>query len=187
MKVSAAPMWDGQSATRPAHVAVTVADDGIGFDRLFGHGAPSLSLFLWNAHDETIERLGHLDLATEPARLPYVEGKIEHVLLHLRRRTGRLAPSVVDINMARGASTGSTAFRHNAGNGILQGRFHHRHARLGLHNMLGAVVLDKSDPGHGTGGALRLVQSREPGGGRVFAPEGCWREERSGPLAAHAL
>lgn len=36
VKLSAAPLWDGQSSTRPAHVAVKVADDGIGFDRMQG-------------------------------------------------------------------------------------------------------------------------------------------------------
>src|SRR3990172_7117048 len=63
-------------------------------------------LLLGNADHEAIERLGHLDLTGEPARRPDVEGEIEHVLLHLLRRTRRFAPRVIHIDVAGGAGAG---------------------------------------------------------------------------------
>src|SRR3712207_8796294 len=46
---------------------------------------PYTTLFRSQLHHQAIERLGHDDLAAEPAGFLEVEGEVEHVLLVLRR------------------------------------------------------------------------------------------------------
>src|SRR5262249_46637546 len=113
-------------------------DHGVGLDDVFGHG--QLGLLLGNTHDETVKRVGDFDLTAQPAFAPNVESEVEHVLLHLRRASGRLAPGFIDVDMTGCASAGAAAFGGNAGYGVLHRRLHHRHARLGFHDVLGSVV-----------------------------------------------
>src|SRR5919106_5173922 len=119
-------------------------------------------LLLGDTHHQAVQRLCHLDLAREPARRPHIEGKVEHVLLHLRRTAGGFTPRVIDIDVASGASAGAAAFGGNARDVVLHRGFHHRHAGLRLDNPFGPVVLDKGDSGHDIG-ALGIFRSREPG------------------------
>src|SRR5215469_11303986 len=104
-------------------------------------------LFVRDADDKPVERISHLDLAREPARGPDVEGEVEHILLHLLGLPGRLAPCVVDIDMASRASARAAALCRNARDRILHRGFHDCHAGLGLDAALGPVVLNKGDPG----------------------------------------
>src|SRR5262245_43543136 len=113
-------------------------------------------LLVWDAHDETVKRIGDLDLAGKPARRPYIEGEVEHVFLHLFRRARLLAPSLVDIDVAGRAGAGATAFGGDAGDVILYRRFHHGHARFRLDHALDPIVLNKSNPGHHIGGLQSL-------------------------------
>src|SRR4029453_12012140 len=113
-------------------------------------------LLIGNAHDETVERIGDLDLTGEPARRPHIEGEVEHVFLHLFRRACLLAPSLVDIDVASRAGAGAPTFGGDAGDAILHRRFHHGHARFCLDHALGSIVLNKSNPGHHVGGLQSL-------------------------------
>src|SRR5262245_43680180 len=113
-------------------------------------------LLVGDAHDETVKRIGDLDLAGKPARRPYIEGEVEHVFLHLLGRAGLLAPSLVHINVAGRAGAGAAAFGGDAGDAILHRRFHHGHARLRLDHALDPIVLNKSNPGHHVGGLRSL-------------------------------
>ena len=101
---------------------------------------------------EPVERIGHLDLAGQAAVLAHVEGEIEHVFFHLLRRPGRLAPGVIDIDMAGGAGAGAATFGVDAGHQFFTAALHHRHAGLRLDDAFGSVVLNKGDLGHGIGG-----------------------------------
>ena len=115
------------------------------------------SLLLGDAHHETVERIGDLDLAAQPAFAPHVEGEVEHVLLHLFRVSGRLAPGLVDIDVTGGTGAGPAAFGRNAGDRVLDRSLHHRHARLSLDDVLGPVVLNIRDPCHGIGATWRSL------------------------------
>src|SRR4029450_8556370 len=72
-------------------------------------------LLTGNAHDEAVKRIGDLNLAGQPARRPHIEGEVEHVLLHGFGRTCRLAPRLVDIDVAGRAGAGATPFRGAGG------------------------------------------------------------------------
>src|SRR5690606_15105820 len=89
-----------------------------------------LSLPARDVQHQTVESIAHLDLAAEAAGGFYLEGEIQHVLFHMRRRADDFGPRLIDIDMAGGAGAGAAAFADNAGN-----RVHHR----GFHN--GGAVL----------------------------------------------
>ena len=78
---------------------------------------------------------------------------------------GRLAPGLIDIDMAGGAGAGAAAFGGDAGDRVLHRRLHHRHARLGFDDVLGSVVQNIRDPGHGIG-ATCFSSLWEASGGR---------------------
>src|SRR6185295_10558702 len=61
------------------------------------------------------------------------------------KRPGRLAASVLDIDMAGGASAGAATFGGDAGDRILHRGFHHRHAGLRLDDAFRPVFLNKGD------------------------------------------
>src|SRR5262245_64019115 len=141
-------------------------------------------LLIGNAHDETVERIGDLDLAGQPARRPHIEGEVEHVFLHLFGRTCLLAPGLLDIDVAGGAGAGAAAFGGDAGDVVLHRGFHHGHARLRLDHALDPVVLNKSNPGHHVGGFQSLPIS---GIGPRWRRARRRRREADPPLAAPAL
>ena len=71
-----------------------------------------------------IWQLRRLDVA-------HIEGKVEHVLFHLRGRTDLLAPGLLDVDVAGRAGAGPAAFGLDAVDQVLVGRLHHGHAGLG--------------------------------------------------------
>src|SRR3990172_8140175 len=123
-----------------------------------------LELFLGDADDETVERIGHFDLTAQAAFLADVEGKVEHIFFHLLWRAGRLAPSLIDIDVTGGTGASPAALGSNAGDRILHRRLHNRHARFGLDDALSAVLLNKGNLGHDSG-AIGRFRSWERGGG----------------------
>src|SRR5262245_48815979 len=54
-----------------------------------------LSLALGRRDGETVELVGHLDLARQARIRPHVEAEIQHVLFHRRGRTDLLLPGFV--------------------------------------------------------------------------------------------
>src|SRR5689334_8155120 len=142
-------------------------------------------LLVGDADHEPFEILGHLDLAGEPALRPNVEGKIEHVLLHLLGLAGLLAPRFVNVDVACRTGAGPAAFGGNAGDRILHRGLHHRHAGLRLDDALNPIVLDKGNPGHVVGARGDRPNIGGSGQRLTLAPED--EREKACPLAARAL
>ncbi|CCE07845.1 hypothetical protein BRAS3843_2460031 [Bradyrhizobium sp. STM 3843] len=113
-----------------------------------GGRAEGSGLTLRSRDDQTIELVGHLDLARQARVRPHVIAEVQHVLFHRRRRPDLLAPGFVDIDMAGGAGAGAAAFGLDAGDGVADGRFHHGCAVLDLHGSGFAVMVDKGNLGH---------------------------------------
>src|SRR5690349_8763669 len=101
-----------------------------------------------NAHDEPVELRLELDLAGEAALIADVKGEIEHVLLHLRRRAGLVAPGIVDVDVAGGAGAGPAALGLDARHVIELRRLHERHLRLAFDHLLAVVRLNEGDLDH---------------------------------------
>ena len=76
-----------------------------------------------------------------------------------------LAPGLVDIDVAGGAGAGAAALGLDAGDQVLLGRLHHRHAGLGIDDLLGAVRLDEGDLGHDLARAAIVLTSGAPDSG----------------------
>src|SRR6266478_6047726 len=114
--------------------------------------APILSvLALRHANDQSIELLAHRDLAGQPRiRFP-LGGKAEHArLLRSRHRSpGLVEPRRIDIDVAGGAGALAAAIGVDSGDVVVDGAAHHRKADRHLHRMLGAVMFDVGDFGHG--------------------------------------
>ena len=113
---------------------------------------------------ETVELVGHLDLAGQPRVRLHVVAEVEHVLLHRRRPADLLAPRLVDIDVAGRAGAGAAALGLDAGHVVLDRRFHHGRADLGIDRAGGAGGIDEGDLGHGPS----AVGKRRPDGRAAF-------------------
>ena len=80
-------------------------------------GRPSTAsgLPLGGADHEAIKGFGHFDLARQPGIRLNPIGEVEHVFFHRRRLANRLAPSVINVDMARRAGASAAAFSLDAG------------------------------------------------------------------------
>jgi hypothetical protein len=103
----------------------------------------NLSLPLRYGHDKPIQLIAHLDLTRKPRVWPHIIGKVEHVLFHDSRFARDSRPSVINVDMASGASACTAAFGFNPRHGILDGRFHHRRAVHSLNFKAIAAMGDK--------------------------------------------
>src|SRR6201996_114805 len=111
-------------------------------------GGVLLVLLFGHAHDQAVQRIGHLDLARQARIGLHVLGEVEHRLLHGRGLARLRQPGVVDIDMAGGAGAGAAAVGVDARHIVLDRAFHDRQAGAHIDRMFGPVELDVGDLGH---------------------------------------
>src|SRR6516225_5290825 len=109
----------------------------------------ALGLTLGRRDQKTIQLVAHLDLTRQPRIRPHVETEVQHVLFHRRRRTDLLAPGLVDIDMAGGASAGAATLGLDARDRITDRPFHDGGAVLDFDGAGFAGMVDIMDLGHG--------------------------------------
>src|SRR5262245_14755463 len=130
-------------ANRPQGPAPTITASVENTSSLISHSKLQLELFLGHPHPEPVERIGHFDLAGQPALLAHVEGEVEHVLFHRISRAGLFEPVRLDIDMTGGAGAGAAAIGVDARDHVLDRGLHDRHSRLAIDGLFGAIVLDE--------------------------------------------
>lgn len=99
-------------------------------------------------HDQTVKRIGHFNLAAEPAIRAYAFGKFEHVMLHFALRTGPLAPFGRDIDMAGAAGAIATTIAINPANAVIESALHDRITVRNFYLMFGTTGFNESDARH---------------------------------------
>src|SRR5262245_57073120 len=93
---------------------------------------PSLRLLVRCSHHEAVKVFGDFDLTRQPRTRANIIPEIEHVLFHWRWTTDLLAPGFIDINVASGASAGTSALGLNTRNVVADRGFHDRRAEFGF-------------------------------------------------------
>src|SRR4051812_5642751 len=137
-----------------------------------------LELLCRHANHEPVELGRNLDLAAEPALIAHIEGEIEHVLLHLGRLAGLLAPGFVHVNVARRARACTTALGLDSRHAVVLGRLHEGHSRLALDHLLAIVGLNEGDLDH-------AARRTPPQGDRRLPRAHDGTHRKGGPFAPH--
>src|SRR3954468_13665700 len=108
-----------------------------------------LVLRLRQADHQTVQGVGHGDLAGEPGIGLGRRGEAQHARLLLARRAGLRQPGLVHIDMAGGAGAFAAAIGIDAGHAVVDRAAHDGEAFLQLDAVLGPVVLDIGHLWHG--------------------------------------
>src|SRR5580704_7348406 len=126
---------------------------------------------------QSVKLVRHFDLAGQARIRLHLEGEVEHVGLHRRRRADLFPPRLVDIEMACRARAGAAALGLDFGHAVFDRRLHDGGADFAVHGAGRALGINEGDFRHDAtsevwGLILRLEQSSRAGLFYPLAPNG---------------